>query len=222
MGERESYRVVGLFTAGGSAAESEVWVDRKDLARNTGREGFVSCVQLRANSSADLDRLRNTIVNDARFKLDAPREAEFYEAQSRTGMFLKAIGILIAVFLTIGAMFASANTMYSAVSSRTREIGTMRALGFPKMDILISFLGESIFLCTLGGLLGMLATIPLRALTFETNNLDTFASLTVQFRFGIWVLVAGASMTAAMGLLGGFFPALRAVRLDVIKALREV
>lgn len=222
VGERESYRVVGLFTAGGGAAESEVWVDRRDLARNTGREGFVSCAQLRADSSADLDRLRNAIANDARFKLDAPREIDFYEAQSRTALFLKAVGVLIAVFLTVGAMFASANTMYSAVGARTREIGTMRALGFPKSDILLSFLGESVLICALGGLLGLIATFPLRALTFETNNLDTFASLTLQFRFGAWVLAAGATMTAAMGILGGFFPALRAVRLDVVRALREV
>jgi putative ABC transport system permease protein len=221
VGEQESYRVVGLFTAGGSAAESEVWVDFKDLERNMGREGSVSSVQLRAASPDDLERIKRAIDDDTRFKLSARRESDYYASQSQSSLVLKAAGTLIAILLTVGAMFAAANTMYTAVSARTREIGTMRALGFSRLDILMSFLGESVLLCTLGGLIGLVATIPLGALTYGTSNFDTFAEMTVSFRFGPLVMIVAVLMTLAMGVFGGLFPAIRAVRLDVITALRE-
>jgi putative ABC transport system permease protein len=137
-------------------------------------------------------------------------------------LFLKAAGTLIAVLLTFGAMFAAANTMFAAVSSRTREIGTLRALGFPQSDVLISFLGESFLLCALGGALGLLATLPLNLLTIETFNFGSFASISISFRFGWTVAAVAMIMTVAMGLFGGMFPALRAVRLEVIAALREL
>jgi putative ABC transport system permease protein len=220
-GEAE-YHVVGIFTAGGSAAESEAWVDIKDLERNTNRTGTVSSVQLRAASSADLDRLKAKIDGDTQFKLDALRESDYYAQQSRTSLFLKAAGTIIAVLLTIGAMFAAANTMYAAVGARTREIGTMRALGFSRFDILVSFLAESILLCGLGGAVGLLATVPLSAFSFGMNNFDTFAEANVSFRSGPLVMGVAAAMTLAMGVFGGLFPALRAVRMDVITALREL
>ena len=220
FGEKETYHVVGLFTAGGSAAESEVWADIKDVARNMGREGTVSVVQIRAASQPDLERIKATIDNETRFRLAAIREAEFFANQTQASLFLKGAGTVIAVLLTFGAMFAAANTMYAAVSARTREIGTMRALGFSRLDILLCFLGESVLLCTLGGLLGMAATLPLTALTFGT--LDSFVERTVQFRIGPLVLAVALTMTLAMGVFGGLFPALRAVRLDVIRALREL
>jgi putative ABC transport system permease protein len=219
---KESYRVVGLFSAGGSAAESEVWVDLKDLRQNTKREGFVTTVQLRATSPATMEELRRTIQGDAQFKLAAIPEPEFFAEQSRTATFYKAAGIVIAFFLSIGAMFAAANTMFAAVSTRTREIGTMRALGFSRGSILVSFLGESVLLCALGGVLGVLLTLPLSFLTVGTNNIDTFAEVSVNFRFGPLVLAVAVAMTLAMGLFGGLFPAIRAVRMDVISSLREL
>jgi putative ABC transport system permease protein len=222
FGEKESYHVVGIFTAGGSAAESEVWADLRDLEENIGRDGSVSCVQLRAASQADYDKLRKTIDDDTRFHLAAIPEPVYFQNQNRSGIFLKAAGTLIAVLLTIGAMFSAANTMFAAVSARTREIGTMRALGFSQMHILISFLGESLILCALGGAVGLLATYPLNALTYETSDFNSFASISVSFRFGPLVTGVAFLMTLAMGLFGGMFPALRAVRLEVISALREL
>ena len=221
-GEKEAYRVVGVFTAGGGAPESEVWVDRKDLARNTGREGSVSCVQLRALSNQDMQAIQKTLGSEQQFRLDALTESDYYASQTRTANFFKVAGGFIAFFLTLGAMFAAANTMYSAVSSRTREIGTMRALGFSQFDVLLCFLGESVLLCLLGGALGLLATIPMSAVTFATNDFTTFSERSVNFRFGPLVAIVAVVMTTAMGVVGGFFPALRAVRLDVIKALREL
>jgi putative ABC transport system permease protein len=222
FGSKEIYDVVGIFTAGGSSAESEIWADLKDVEKNTGRDGSVSCVQLRAANATDYFKLKQTIDDENRFRLAATPEAVYFETQSRSGIFLKGAGTLIAVLLTFGAMFSSANTMFAAVSARTREIGTMRALGFSQFDILISFLGESLLLCGLGGAVGLLATLPLNALTYETSDFNSFASVTVAFRFGPMVLAVAVIMTLAMGLFGGMFPALRAVRLDVISALREL
>ncbi len=222
FGDKEQYRVVGIFTAGGSAAESEVWADLKDVEKNTGRDGSVSCVQLRAASLPDFEKLQKTINDNTEFKLEAKSEKAYFEEQSRMSLFLQAAGTLIAVLLTFGAMFAAANTMFAAVSSRTREIGTMRALGFPQSDILISFLGESFLLCALGGALGLLATLPLNFLTIETFNMGSFASISISFRFGWTVAAVAVIMTLAMGLFGGMLPALRAVRLEVIAALREL
>jgi putative ABC transport system permease protein len=220
--EREPFRVVGLFTAGGSAADSEVWADIHDLSRTINRLGTVSCVQLRTASEADLERIQKTIDNDMQYRLVALREVDYFREQTTQSLFLKGAGILIAVFLTIGAMFAAANTMYAAVSARTREIGTLRALGFPRRDILLSFLGESVLLCLMGGLLGLLATIPLSMLTVGFMNASTFAEVTVSFRLGPLVMTVATLMTLAMGVFGGLFPALRAVKLDVIRALREL
>ena len=129
FGSKEIYDVVGIFTAGGSSAESEIWADLKDVEKNTGRDGSVSCVQLRAASSTDFNKLKQTIDDENRFRLAAIPEPLYFETQSRSGIFLKGAGTLIAVLLTFGAMFSSANTMFAAVSARTREIGTMRALG---------------------------------------------------------------------------------------------
>jgi putative ABC transport system permease protein len=203
-----------------SAAESEIWVDYKDLARDLNRNGYVSSVQLRANSSADRDRIQNTINKDTQFKLAARLESEYYAEQSRSAILFKAAGTLIAVLLTFGAMFAAANTMYAAVGSRSREIGTMRALGFSRFDILISFLSESVLLCALGGALGLLATIPLGYITISTSV--GFTEAAISFRLGPLVMTVALVMTLCMGVFGGLFPAIRAVRMDVISALRQL
>jgi putative ABC transport system permease protein len=214
--------VVGLFTAGDGAAESEVWVDREDVEKNTSYGGAVSSVQFRAASAADQENLRKRINDDPQFKLQALRESNYFENQSRSSLFLQVAGTLIAVLLSIGAMFAAANTMFAAVSARTREIGTMRALGFSRFDVLVSFLAESVLLCILGGLLGLVATLPLQVLTFGTMDMNNWSERTIHFRFGPLVMTVAVAMTAAMGIVGGLFPALRAVKLDVVKALREL
>ena len=220
---KESYRVVGLFTAGGGAAESEAWVDIKDLKQNTKREGFVSAIQLRATDVLARDRLRQQIQDDPQFKLAAIPEADFFAEQSRTALFYKVAGIFIAAFLSIGAMFAAANTMYRRREHEDpRDWHYARPRIFPRTAILMSFLGESVLLCALGGVLGVLLTLPLSLVTVGTNNIDTFAEVSVNFRIGPLVLGVAAAMTLAMGFFGGLFPAIRAVRMDVIASLREL
>ncbi len=134
---------------------------------------------------------------------------------------IRFIGYVIGGFLTFGAMFAAANTMYAAVASRGREIGTLRAIGFSRMSILMSFLMESMLLCLLGGILGCLATLPFNGFSAGTANWATFSEITFSFRFGPWVLLRGVLMALLMGLLGGLFPAIRAIRLRIIDALRQ-
>ena len=175
----------------------------------------------RARNAAALESLKNRIQVNEQFNLQAVEETAYYEEQMTSSIAIKFVGYLMAGFLTFGAMFAAANTMYAAVASRAREIGTLRALGFRRRSILASFLFEAVVLCLLGGLLGCLATLPFHGLSTGTANWASFSEITFVFRFGPSVLLRGVLMAFVMGLLGGIFPAVRAVRLSIIDALRE-
>ncbi len=215
------FTVVGYFEASGSAAESEVWTDLTDLTAARRVQGAVSIVNLRATDQATRDRLIETLQVDERFKLLALTEPAYFETQMTASIALRIIGFMIGGFLTFGAMFAAANTMYAAVANRAREIGTLRALGFSRFSVLSSFLVESLLLCLLGGLLGCLATLPFNGISTGTANWATFSEITFAFRFGPSVLFQGVVMALVMGLLGGMFPAIRAIRLKIIDALRQ-
>ncbi|TWT84373.1 Macrolide export ATP-binding/permease protein MacB [Planctomycetes bacterium CA13] len=216
-----SFTVVGLFEADGSSAESEVWTDLRDLTTAQRYEGAISVVNLRVPDEEDRREIVDRVRGDEQFKLKVVPEVEFFEGQKSSTIAIKVVAYLIAGFLTIGAMFASANTMYAAVSSRGREIGTLRAVGFPRRAILMSFLLESLVLCLLGGVLGCLGTLPLNGLSGGTQNLVTFSEITFSFRFGPAVLLQGMTLALAMGLIGGILPAIRAIRLEITNALRE-
>lgn len=216
------FTIVGLFEAGHSATESEVWTDLEVLGQTTKREGIRSAIQLRANSADDAQRMADRISSDEQFGLSALSEPVYFAEQAKSSRGIKAIGIFIAVILSIGAVFAVANTMYAAVASRAREIGTLRALGFNRRTILISFLLESLALCLAGGLLGCLAAVPLNGMSTGTANWVTFSELAFTFRFGPMVQVLAVSLVVVVGVLGGLFPALRATRMKIVDALREV
>lgn len=215
------FEVVGYFEADGSAAESEVWTDLRDVTTARRTPAAVSSVNLRARDANAKESLITRIRDDEQFNLKVIDETEYYEAQMTSSIAIKFIGLVIAGFLTVGAMFAAANTMYAAVASRGREIGTLRALGFHRRSILTSFLFESVLLCLLGGLLGCLATLPFNGLSTGTANWATFSEITFEFRFGPNVLIRGVALALAMGLLGGLLPALQAVRLRIVDALRK-
>jgi putative ABC transport system permease protein len=216
-----NFEIVGYFEAAGSAAESEVWTDLRDVTSARRTPGALNSVNLRARDSAAKAALIARIRDDKRFKLDAVDEAEYFEKQMTASIAIKFVGFAIAGFLTLGAMFAAANTMYAAVASRGREIGSLRAIGFSRRSILTSFLFESVLLCLAGGLLGCLATLPFNGLSTGTANWATFSEITFAFRFGPSVLLRGVAMALTMGLVGGLFPALRAVRMPIVGALRE-
>lgn len=217
----DAFEIVGYFEADGSSAESEVWTDLRALATARRTPEFTTSVNLRAQDAAAAESLITQLADDKRFELSGIPEVKYFEDQMRQSNFIKYIGYFIAAFLTFGAMFAAANTMYSAVASRGREIGTLRALGFSRLNILTSFLLESVILCLMGGLLGCLATLPFNGLSTGTANFASFSEITFSFRFGPRVLIQGVMLALIMGVLGGLLPALRAVRLNIITALRE-
>ncbi len=215
------FTIVGYFEAGGSSAESEVWTVRGDLTAARRQAGAVSSVNLRVRDATAKEELTSRLTEDEQFNLKVIEETKYFEEQMTSSIAIKVIGFMIAGFLTFGAMFAAANTMYAAVASRGREIGTLRAIGFRRRSILTSFLIESVILCLLGGLLGCVATLPFNGLTTGTANWATFSEITFSFRFGPSVLLAGVLLALAMGLLGGLLPAVRATRMKIVNALRE-
>lgn len=216
------FEVVGTFEAGDSAAESEVWTNLDVLAQSTSREGVVSAVQLRAASPADAEKLKNRVEDDAQFGLSVVPETKYFADQALTTGTLSVVGMAISLVLVVGAMFAVANTMYGAVAGRAREIGTLRSLGFGRFAVLLSFLLESVLLALIGGAIGCLLALPLRGLRTGTANWATFSELSFEFRLDAWVFAAALALVIVMGALGGFFPALRATRLRIVDALREV
>ncbi len=215
------FTVVGLFEADGSSAESEVWADLRDLTAAQRYDGAVSVVNMRTMDESSRSEIIRRVRDDEQFKLTAVNETDYFDKQKSASVAIRVVAYIIAFFLTFGAMFAAANTMYAAVSSRSREIGTLRAIGFPRRAVLASFMLESLVLCLLGGMLGCLATLPLNGISGGTQNFVTFSEITFSFRFGPIVLLQGMALALAMGLIGGLFPALRAIRLQVIDALRQ-
>lgn len=213
------FTVVGHFEAGGSSAESEVWADLRDLTAAQRFDGAVSVVNFRASDDETRRQIMERVREDDRFMMKAITEPEYFEGVKSQAIAIKVVAYIIAGFLTVGAMFAAANTMYAAVSSRGREIGTLRAVGFPRRAVLTSFVLESLVLCSLGGVLGCLATLPLNGLSGGTSI--GFSEITFDFRFGPKVLMWGMALAIAMGLIGGLFPAFRAVRLQITEALRQ-
>lgn len=220
------FEVVGIFDAGGGAVESEVWTDQRVLAQLAKRTGAMSSLQFRAASKPAQEALIETIKKDEQIDLKAITEVDYFAEQAQSSSLIKFVGGMIAFFLTIGAMFAVSNTMYGAIASRAREIGTLRALGFRSRSILVAFVLESLLLCLAGAALGCLAAILVTVITgglrTGTMNATTFTEIAFSFDFGPKVLLQGALLAIVMGLIGGFLPALRAVRMKVVDALREV
>jgi putative ABC transport system permease protein len=215
------FQVVGYFEAGGSAAESEVWTNLNDLTGARRVQGAISVVNLRATDLTTRDQLIKQLTDDKQFNLKAITETAYFESQMTASIAVRYIGGVIAFFLVIGASFAAANTMFSAVASRAREIGTLRAIGFSRSSILISFMFESIVLCVLGGALGCLATLPFNGLSTGTANWATFSEITFAFRFSPIVLTQGVLIAVLTGFFGGLFPAIRAIRMGIVDAIRQ-
>jgi putative ABC transport system permease protein len=218
------FEIVGLFTAGGSTAESEVWTDVNNLHAALKRTSETySIVMLQASSREARDAIIKHIqTDDDEFKdLEIKDEKQYYQSQLTAMNYIRWIGYILAVFLSLGASFGAANTMYSAVATRAREIGTLRALGFSRRNILASFLLESVLLCLIGGVVGCLATVPLNGMSSGTQNMMMFSEVTFSFHFGPRVLLQGVLLATFMGLLGGLAPACRAIRMTVVQALRE-
>ncbi len=219
------WKIAGHFDASGSAYESEIWTDVKDLQGQTKRQIF-SSVFVRASDPEAAQRYIETVKGDQRLKLEGKTEKKYYEEQMVTGAPIKVLAILVGIFTAIGASFGAMNTMYAQVSARTREIGTLRALGFSRRAVLASFVLEALFLCLAGGVLGTgLAFVLFNLILTKptgTMNFRTFSEVLFNFRLTPPLLIGGLVFSLAMGLFGGFFPAARAARLKIVNALREI
>lgn len=214
-------KVVGIFDAGGSSFESEIWADIDTVRSSFGREGLVSSVTVRLDSSSRYEAFKAIMETDKQLGLEAFREKDYYEKQSQgTSIFVWALGIVITIFFSIGAMIGATITMNAAVAQRQREIGTLRALGFSRTSILFSFLLEAVVLASIGGLCGLFSAFLLSFAEVSMMNFATFQEVTFGFDPNPLLLAIAFVFGAAMGILGGFFPALRAARVSPVDAMR--
>ena len=218
------WKIVGIFDAGGSSFDSDIWGDAHLIgpAYNRGDTYFQS-VTVHLASPQALQQLKDAVTSDPRLDVDVTREIDYYAKQSnRLTTLITVLGGIVAGIMAIGAVFGALNTMYSAVAERGREVATMRALGFGSSNVVLSFLFEALLISFVGGLVGCLAVIPLNGLTTGAMNLQTFSHLAFAFRVTPLLLVLGVIFALAMGVLGGMPPAVRAARLPVATALREL
>jgi putative ABC transport system permease protein len=219
-----NWSVVGIFDAGGSAFDSEVWCDAHVLSQVYKRpENIFSSITVRMTSPAALTQLKDSLTSDPRMQVQVDREIDYYEKQSRgLTTLITVLGTLVAGVMGIGAIFGALNTMYSAVSERSREIATMRAIGFGAAAIIISFIFEALFISLIGGVVGCAAILPLNGFTTSAMNFQTFSHLAFAFRVTPLLLGIGVGFALLMGLAGGVPPAIRAARRPVVLALREL
>ena len=216
-------KIVGVFSSGGSMYDSELWVGR-DLLRDAYHRGSLSSsVRVRLTSRQAFDGFRGAMESDKRLGLSAMRESDYFEQQSE-GMstIIGGLGTAIAVFCALGAMIGATITMYAAVANRQREIGTLRALGFSRTSILLSFLFESVMLALIGGIVGVLAATTMKFVHVSILNQESWSELVFSFDPTPEILIRAFLFAAIMGLFGGFLPAVRAARVSPIAAIRAL
>jgi putative ABC transport system permease protein len=216
------WSVVGVFTADDAAFESEVWGDVDLMMPAFQRTGYQSTTVKLADPTM-FDSFKATLEADPRLHLRAQREQDYYAEQSQAlTTVIRVFGTFVTLILAIGAMFGAMNTMYAAVAYRTREIGTLRALGFSRVRIVTAFLAESVALAVIGGILGCLLALPVHGLSTGTTNFASFSEVAFKFRITPALLAGGILFSALMGAAGGLLPAIRAARIPVARALREI
>jgi ABC-type antimicrobial peptide transport system permease subunit len=214
------WTVVGVFDAGHTGFDSEIWGDAEQMLQAFRRLGFSALIFKLADGDR-FDAVKEQIESDPRLTLEAKRETRFYADQSESlSKFISYLGTTISVIFSIGAIIGAMITMYASVASRTGEIGTLRALGFSRSSILIAFLVEALLLGLIGGIVGLVAASAMQAISISTMNFQTFAELAFSFTLTPGIVVASLLFALAMGFVGGFLPAARAARLKIVDALR--
>lgn len=219
-----NWTIVGVFDAGGSAFDSEVWTDARVLDDVYKRPSNVfQSVTVHLDDPQALQKFKDSVTSDPRLNVQASREIDYYAKQSRSmTTLIMVLGGLVAGVMAIGAVFGALNTMYSAVSERSREIATMRALGFGGPSVVVSFLIEALLISCIGGILGCIFVLPLNGLTTGAMNWQTFSHLAFAFRVTPDLLVGGIIFALFMGIIGGLPPAIRAAQRPIAVALREL
>lgn len=222
----ERWTIVGIFDGRDTPFDSEIWADFHNLEGQIHRDiPGASSVTLRTPDADSRDRIIAGVKGDQRVKLEGKTERKYYEEQMVTAKPIEYLAWIVGVIMAVGASFGAMNTMYAQVTARTREIGTMRALGYSRRSVLLSFLVESLMLALAGGVLGVVLSIALIRTILTgpvgTNNFRTFSDILFNFQITAALGVTGVVFAIAMGLLGGFFPAFRAARLRIVSSLRE-
>ncbi|MGB5246519.1 MAG: ABC transporter permease [Woeseia sp.] len=219
-----TWTVVGIFEADGSVSESELWTDLRVLQTMYNRGSSVQSVRVRLESPAAIEELQQTLADDPRLDVDVKSEKDYYASQAAPlSQFIKIVGYPLTVLMAIGAVFGALNSMYASVSVRGKEIATLRALGFGPLSVLISTIIESTLLSLIGGLLGgALAYIAFNGFQVSTLNGASFSQVVFDFAVTPDLLSQGLVAALIIGFVGGFFPAIRAARLPVAQALREL
>jgi putative ABC transport system permease protein len=216
---RSSWSVVGIFDASRTAYDSEIWGDYNEVSGEFQRPIYSSLL-IRCADKASLENVRQRLAGDRRLQLDVFGQKEYFESQSGTATPIKALGYLIAIIMSIGSSFAVMNTMYAATAYRTREIATLRVLGFKKGSVMLSFVFESLLLGILGGILGCILALPMNGISTGTGNFTTFSEIAFEFRVTPQLMAEGILFAAVMGVVGGLLPARLAARLTIVRALR--
>lgn len=216
--------VVGVFSAGGGVAESEIWTDAAVLQPAYHRGDTYQSVLARLSSPGSFQAFKDALTSNPRLSVKVVRQSEFFAEQSTALTdFIRSIGFFIAFMMALGAFFAALNTMYGAVSARVREIATLRALGFGSIAVIVSVLLESLVIAVVGGAVGAgIAYAVFDGYRAATMNWQTFSQVAFAFRVTPTLLVTAIVWAAMIGLLGGLFPAIRAARIPIATALREV
>ncbi len=213
--------VVGVFDAGKTAFSSEIWADN-DQIMSAFRRNSYSVVIMKVVGTQQFESLKKKLTSDPRLTVQVKREINFYRDQSEImAKFIRILGLAMTIFFSLGAILGAMVTMYTAVANRTREIGTMRALGFSKAGVLLAFLAESVFLGLTGGMVGLACASLLQFMTISTMNWETFSELAFGFDLNGQIVFYTALFALGMGLAGGLLPAWRASSLKIVDALRE-
>jgi putative ABC transport system permease protein len=214
--------IVGIMDGGRSALNSEMWGDLNQIAPDFNRENTLSSALIRAIDSAAVPALINSINDDRRLTSEARSEKEYYAAQMISAAPVQFLGLFVSLVMAVGSSFAAMNTMYAAVARRSKEIGTLRILGFSRGSILLSFFIESLLLSALGGLVGFLLVLPLNNIESGIGSFVTFSEIAFSFKVTPAIMAAGLTFALLMGAAGGLFPARMAARKEILTALREV
>ncbi len=221
---QNDWEVVGIFSGGGGAAESEIWTDAAVLQPAYNRGDSFQSVLVKLTSPQAFDQFKDSLTTNPQLKVKVVSQQKFLEDQSTMlTQFIRTVGFFIAFMMALGATFGALNTMYSAVSARTREIATLRALGFGSGPVVISILLESLAVALVGGVVGAVAAyLAVNDFKTSTINWQTFSQIAFAFRVTPALLVQGVLWAVFIGLIGGLFPAIRAARLPIAAALREL
>jgi putative ABC transport system permease protein len=215
------WKVTGVFDGGGSAYDSEIWTDVNQVANQFNRQNAIGNVYLRATDAVAADALKHRVADDQQLQLEGQLETEYYNKQTSNGAGIRVMGIIVGITMAIGSIFAAANTMYAAVAYRSREIATLRVIGFRRGSILTSFVFESVLLAILGAVIGIVLMLPFNGVSTSTSNQVTFSEVVFTMQITLRVVITAFIFAIVMGLIGGVAPAWGAARRDILAALRD-